>query len=37
MKESLNEDNEDIVEFVEVLDKVKSRIGLKQVPHFTIP
>jgi hypothetical protein len=34
MKESLNEDSKDIVE---VLDKVKSRIGIKPVPHFTIP
>ncbi|NPE32045.1 IS5 family transposase, partial [Methanococcoides sp. SA1] len=34
-KEYLNEDYRDIVELVEVMDKVKSRIGLKQVPHFT--
>ncbi len=35
LKEYLNEDYRDIVELIEVMDKVKSRIGLKQVPHFT--
>jgi hypothetical protein len=35
LKEYLNEDYRDIVELVKVMDKVKSRIGLKQVPHFT--
>jgi len=35
LNEYLNEDYMDIVELVEVTDKVKSRIGLKQVPHFT--
>jgi len=35
LKEYLNEDYRDIVEIVEVMDKVKEKIGLKQVPHFT--
>jgi len=35
LKEYLNEDYRDIVELVEVMDEVKTRIGLKQVPHFT--
>ena len=35
MKEYLNEDYRDIVELVEVMNKIKSRIGIKQVPHFT--
>ena len=35
LKEYLNEDYRDIVEIVELMDKVKERIGLKQVPHFT--
>nr|WP_250869455.1 IS5 family transposase [Methanococcoides seepicolus] len=37
LKEYLNEDYRDIVELVEVMDEVKTRIGLKPVPHFTIP
>ena len=35
LKEYLNEDYRDIVELVELMDQVKSRIGLHQVPHFT--
>jgi hypothetical protein len=35
LKEYLNEDCRDIVEIVELMDKVKEKIGLKQVPHFT--
>ena len=35
LKEYLNEDYIDIVELVELMDKLKLRIGLKQVPHFT--
>jgi transposase len=35
LKEYLNEDYRDIVEIVELMDEVKERIGLKQVPHFT--
>jgi hypothetical protein len=35
LKEYLTEDYRDIVEIVELMDKVKERIGLKQVPHFT--
>jgi hypothetical protein len=35
LKEYLDEDYRDIVEIVELMDKVKERIGLKQVPHFT--
>jgi hypothetical protein len=35
LKEYLNEDYRDIVEIVEIMDKVKEKIGLKQVPHFT--
>jgi transposase len=35
LKEYLNEDYRDIVELIELMDKLKLRIGLKQVPHFT--
>ena len=35
LKEYLDEDYRDIVEIVELMDKVKERIGLKEVPHFT--
>ena len=35
LKKYLNEDYRDIIELVEVIDEVKTRIGLKQVPHFT--
>jgi hypothetical protein len=35
LKEYLNEDYRDIVELIEVMDEVKTRIGLNQVPHFT--
>nr|WP_321498246.1 IS5 family transposase [uncultured Methanolobus sp.] len=35
LKEYLNEDYRDIIEIVEVMDKIKEKIGLKQVPHFT--
>ncbi len=35
LKEYLNEDYRDIVELVDLMDEVKSRIGIKQVPHFT--
>ena len=35
LKEYLNEDYRDIVEIVELMDKVKEKTGLKQVPHFT--
>ncbi|WP_319509135.1 IS5 family transposase [uncultured Methanolobus sp.] len=35
LKEYLNEDYRNIVEIVELMDKVKAKIGLKQVPHFT--
>jgi hypothetical protein len=35
LKEYLNEYYRDIVEIIEVMYKVKSSIGLKQVPHFT--
>ncbi|WP_406661848.1 IS5 family transposase [Methanolobus sp. ZRKC3] len=35
LKEYLNEDYRDIVELIEVMDDVKTRIGLKKVPHFT--
>ncbi|MFP4655894.1 MAG: IS5/IS1182 family transposase, partial [Methanohalobium sp.] len=34
-KEYLNEDYRDIVELVELMDKVQTKLGLKQVPHFT--
>ena len=32
LKEYLDEDYRDIIEIVEVMDKVKERIGLKHVP-----
>ena len=35
LKEYLHEDYRDIVELIELMDQVKSKIGLKQVPHFT--
>ncbi|MFA0823134.1 MAG: IS5 family transposase [Methanomethylovorans sp.] len=35
LKEYLNVDYRSIVELVELMDKLKLRIGLKQVPHFT--
>ena len=35
LKEYLDEDYRDIIEIVELMDKVKARIGLRQVPHFT--
>ena len=35
LKEYLNTDYRSIVELIEVMDKVRSKIGLKQVPHFT--
>jgi hypothetical protein len=35
LKEYLNTDYRSIVELVELMDKVKLKIGLKQVPHFT--
>jgi type I site-specific restriction endonuclease len=35
LKEYLDKDYQDIVEIVELMDKVKTRIGLKPVPHFT--
>ncbi len=35
LKEYLNEDYRDIVELVDLMDEVKARIGIKQVPHFT--
>jgi hypothetical protein len=35
LKEYLNEDYRDIVELVELMDKVQTKLGLKQVPHFT--
>ncbi|MBN2110569.1 MAG: IS5 family transposase [Methanosarcinaceae archaeon] len=35
LKEYINEDYRDIVEIVELMDKVKERIGLKEVPRFT--
>jgi hypothetical protein len=35
LKEYLNTDYRSIVELVELMDKVRSRIGLKQVPHYT--
>jgi Transposase DDE domain. len=35
LKEYLDEDYRDIVEIVELMDKVKAKIGLKQIPHFT--
>ena len=35
LKEYFNEDYRNIVEIIEVMYKVKSRIGLKQIPHFT--
>ncbi|ADI73096.1 transposase IS4 family protein [Methanohalobium evestigatum Z-7303] len=35
LKEYLNEDYRDIVELVELMDKVQTKLGLKQIPHFT--
>jgi hypothetical protein len=35
LKEYMNTDYRSIVELVELMDKVKLKIGLKQVPHFT--
>jgi hypothetical protein len=35
LKEYLNEDYRDIVEIVEIMNEVKEKIGLKQVPHYT--
>ncbi len=35
LKEYLDEDYRDIVELIELMDEIKSRIGIKQVPHFT--
>jgi len=35
LKEYLKTDYRSIVEIVELMDSVRSRIGLKQVPHFT--
>lgn len=35
LKEYLNEDYRGIVEIVELMDKIKEKIGLKQVPHYT--
>jgi transposase len=35
LKEYLNTDYRSIVELVELMDKVRSKIGLKQVPHYT--
>ena len=35
LKEYLNEDYRSFVELVELMDKLKLRIGIKQVPHFT--
>jgi HAD superfamily hydrolase (TIGR01509 family) len=34
-KEYLNEDYRDIVELVELMNDVKLKIGIKQVPHYT--
>ena len=35
LKEYLNTDYRSVIELVELMNPVKSRIGLKQVPHFT--
>ena len=35
LKEYLNKDYRSIVELVELMDKLKLKIGLKEVPHFT--
>ncbi|WP_340820853.1 IS5 family transposase [Methanolobus sp. WCC4] len=35
LKEYLDKGYRDIVEIVEVMDKIKDKIGLKEVPHFT--
>ena len=35
LKEYLNTDYRSIVELVELMDKLRSKIGLKQIPHFT--
>jgi transposase len=35
LKEYLNEDYRDIVELVELMNDVKLKIGIKQVPHYT--
>ena len=35
LKDYLNEDYRDIVEIVEIMNEVKEKIGLKQVPHYT--
>jgi hypothetical protein len=35
LKEYLNTDYRSVVELVELMDKVRSKIGLKQVPHYT--
>ena len=35
LKEYLKTDYKSIVELVELMDSIKSRIGLKQVPHYT--
>ncbi|WP_340819128.1 IS5 family transposase [Methanolobus sp. WCC4] len=35
LKEYLDEDYRDIVEIVELMDEIKQRIGLKEIPHFT--
>lgn len=35
LKEYLNTDYRSIVELVELMDRLRSKIGLKEVPHYT--